>query len=50
TLAPNATYTLTLLLENYIQSVADISVAWGCCPLPGSSCSFGRFTESSYLG
>ena len=27
TLAPNSTFTLTLLTENYIQTVADIAVA-----------------------
>lgn len=50
TLAPNSTFNLTLLTENYIQSVADISVAWGYSLAPGYPTTLGAFTQSSYLG
>lgn len=50
TLAPNSTFNLTLLTENYIQPVADISVAWGYSLSPGYPASLGAFTQSSYLG
>lgn len=50
TIAPNSTYTLTLLTENYIQSVADIAVAWGFSTPPGFQYSLGSFVTSSYLG
>lgn len=55
TLAPNSTFVLTLLTENYIQSVADIAVAWGFT-LPtianptGYPYSLGSFSDSAYLG
>ncbi|KAH6639552.1 hypothetical protein C7974DRAFT_134189 [Boeremia exigua] len=50
TLAPNSTFTLTLLTENYIQTVADISVAWGYTLAPGYAATLGSFVQSSYLG
>ncbi|KAF2622346.1 hypothetical protein BU25DRAFT_415288 [Macroventuria anomochaeta] len=50
TLAPNSTFNLTLLTENYIQTVTDISVAWGYALAPGYPASLGAFTQSSYLG
>lgn len=49
-LAPNSTFNLTLLTENYIQSVADISVAWGYSLAPGYPATLGSFVQSSYLG
>lgn len=50
TLAPNSTFTLTLLTENYIQSVSDISVAWGYSLAPGYPTTLGSFVQSAYLG
>ncbi|KAJ4985160.1 hypothetical protein SVAN01_09387 [Stagonosporopsis vannaccii] len=50
TLAPNSTFTLTLLTENYIQTVADISVAWGYSVAPGYPTALGSFAQSAYLG
>ncbi|OAL45894.1 hypothetical protein IQ07DRAFT_206793 [Pyrenochaeta sp. DS3sAY3a] len=55
TLAPNSTFTLTLLTENYIQSVADIAVAWGFqLPTPSNPTGYpytlGSFSDSTYLG
>ena len=50
TVAPNSTITLTLLTENYIQSVADISVAWGYSLAPGYPGTLGSFISSEYLG
>lgn len=50
TLAPNSTFNLTLLTENYIQTVADISVAWGYQLAPGFPLSLGSFVQSAYLG
>jgi hypothetical protein len=55
TLTPNSTFTLTLLTENYIQSVSDIAVVWGYqTPTPtnpqGYPYTLGRFANSSYLG
>ncbi|KAF1942881.1 hypothetical protein EJ02DRAFT_421843 [Clathrospora elynae] len=50
TLTPNSTFTLTLLTENYVQSVADVAVAWGFSLAPGYPYSLGSFTGSSYLG
>lgn len=49
-LCPNETFTLTLLTENYIQSVADISVAWGYSLAPGYPTTLGSFVQSAYLG
>ena len=50
TLAPSQPFTLTLISENYIQSVADISIAWGYSPAPGFPQTLGAYTNSSYLG
>lgn len=50
TLAPSQPFTLTLLTENYIQSVADISIAWGYSLAPGYPLTVGSFPSSSYLG
>ena len=55
TLTPNAPFTLTLLTENYIQSVSDIAVAWGFqFPTANNPTGFpytlGSFANSSYLG
>lgn len=50
TLAPSQPFTLTLITENYIQSVADVAVAWGYSLSPGFPNSLGSFTSSSYLG
>lgn len=50
TLAPNTTFTLTLLTEGYIQSVSDISVSWGYSLSPGYPLTLGSFTQSAYLG
>lgn len=55
TIAPNSTFPLTLLTENYIQSVADIAVAYGFT-LPtassptGYNYTVGQYAKSSYLG
>ena len=55
TLAPNSTFPLTLLTQNYIQSVSDIAVAYGF-QLPTSAnptgypYTLGAFTGSAYLG
>ncbi|KAF2186285.1 hypothetical protein K469DRAFT_540081, partial [Zopfia rhizophila CBS 207.26] len=50
TLAPNSPYTLTVITENYIQRVYDVSVAWGYVAAPGFPQSLGRDVGSSYLG
>jgi hypothetical protein len=55
TLTPNEPFTFTLLTENYIQSVADVAVAWGfqrATPAnpTGYPYTLGAFTNSSYLG
>jgi hypothetical protein len=50
TLARNGTFNLTLLTEGYIQSVADISVAWGYELAPGYYASVGAYPQSAYLG
>lgn len=55
TLTPNSTFTITLLSENYSQSVSEVAVAWGF-QVPtnanpsGYPYTLGRFTNSSYLG
>jgi hypothetical protein len=54
-LTPNSTFTFTLLTENYIQSVADVAVAWGFQRVTpanptGYPYTLGSFTNSSYLG
>jgi hypothetical protein len=49
TLAPNSTFTLTLLSEGYIQTVADIAVAWGFNLLPGYPGSLGGYADSAYV-
>jgi hypothetical protein len=48
--APNSTFQLTLLSEGYIQSVADVAVAWGFDLLPGYPGSLGGYASSAYLG
>lgn len=50
TLAPSTPFTLTLITENYIQAVADISIAWGYSLSPGYPATLGSLTNSSYLG
>ncbi|OAG02346.1 uncharacterized protein CC84DRAFT_1009733 [Paraphaeosphaeria sporulosa] len=50
TLAPSSPFNLTLITENYIQSVADVSIAWGFSLAPGYPLTLGSFTSSSYLG
>jgi hypothetical protein len=50
TIAPSKPYTLTLLTENYIQTVADISVAWGYSTPPGYPKALGSYVGSAYLG
>ncbi|KAF9690628.1 hypothetical protein EKO04_011279 [Ascochyta lentis] len=50
TLAPNSKFNLTLLTGSYVQSVDDISVAWGYAIAPGYPASLGAFSQSSYLG
>jgi hypothetical protein len=49
TLTPNSNFTLTLLSEGYIQTVADIAVAWGFDLLPGYPGSLGGYTASAYV-
>ncbi|KAF2032792.1 hypothetical protein EK21DRAFT_15304, partial [Setomelanomma holmii] len=54
-LTPGTPFTFNLTTENYIQSVADVAVAWGF-QLPtannptGYPYTVGSFTNSSYLG
>ncbi|KAF2141263.1 uncharacterized protein K452DRAFT_195131, partial [Aplosporella prunicola CBS 121167] len=51
TLTPGAAFTATLHPTGYIQTVQDISVAFGLAPWPGYPNSLGRTTvESVYLG
>lgn len=55
TLTPNTSFALTLLTENYIQSVADVAVAWGFqTPTENNPTGFpytlGSFANSAYLG
>lgn len=51
TIAPNGTFALTLLTENYIQSVADIAVAYGfSLPSTAFPTTLGQYTGSAYLG
>ena len=49
TLVPSQPFTLTLLTENYIQRVSDISVAWGFDPI-GRAYTIGSSSSSAYLG
>jgi hypothetical protein len=50
TITPNETFTLTVITENYIQSVSDIAVAWGYSLAPGYPGALGAFGSSEYLG
>ncbi|KAF2439697.1 hypothetical protein P171DRAFT_109422 [Karstenula rhodostoma CBS 690.94] len=50
TLTLSQPFNLTLVTENYIQSVADISIAWGYQPAPGYPFSLGAYPSSEYLG
>ncbi|KAL1596660.1 hypothetical protein SLS60_009308 [Paraconiothyrium brasiliense] len=50
TLAPSQPFTLTLLTENYIQTVADVSIAWGYSLAPGYPLTLGNPNDSAYLG
>ena len=49
TIAPNSNFTITIITENYIQSVLDISAIFGLTqhPSPGS---IGNYLTSTYLG
>lgn len=55
TLAPNTTFPLTIITEGYIQTVADIAIAFGF-QLPttqnptGYPGTLGAFLTSAYLG
>jgi hypothetical protein len=54
-LTPSSPFNITLLTENYIQSVSDIAVAWGfqtpTAAYPkGYPFTLGSFGNSSYLG
>lgn len=49
TVAPNEPFNLTLLTEGYIQTVADISVAWGYTFTPYNK-TIGSLVSSAYLG
>ncbi|KAF2848563.1 hypothetical protein T440DRAFT_470166 [Plenodomus tracheiphilus IPT5] len=55
TLSPNTSFPLTLITEGYIQTVADIAIAYGF-QLPseryplGFPGSLGGFAKSAYLG
>jgi len=48
-LAPNQPFQITILTENYIQSVADIAVSWGYMPV-GQSYTVGSWPSSAHLG
>lgn len=50
TISPASHFSLILRSENYIQSVADVSVAWGYAPVPGFFGTIGSSTGSAYLG
>jgi len=52
TLAPNATFPITLINENYIQAVSEIAAAWGfATPAQAFPYTLGQYgTNSSYLG
>ncbi|KAF2119530.1 hypothetical protein BDV96DRAFT_642549 [Lophiotrema nucula] len=50
TLGVNSTFPLTLITEDYIQAVYDVSVAWGFSAAPGHLYSLGEDTQSAYLG
>jgi hypothetical protein len=50
TLVPGEPFTLTILTENYIQSVADVAIAWGFSLAPGYPGTLGSFISSEYLG
>ncbi|EAT91564.1 hypothetical protein HBI56_219410 [Parastagonospora nodorum] len=52
TLAPNATFPITLINENYIQAVSEIAAAWGFeTPARAFPYTLGQSgTASSYLG
>ncbi|KAF2678921.1 hypothetical protein K458DRAFT_271150, partial [Lentithecium fluviatile CBS 122367] len=50
TISTSENFTLTLITENYIQSVADVAVAWGFMPIPGYYGSLGSSSGSAYLG
>jgi hypothetical protein len=49
TLAPNNTFSLTLISENYIQSVAYIAVAWGFDLAPAHPGALGPYSDSAYV-
>ncbi len=51
TIAPNTPFTLTILTENYIQTVADIALSWGYMPAGQAySYTIGSYASSAYLG
>jgi hypothetical protein len=49
TLAPNTTFSLTLISENYIQTVADVAVAWGFDLAPAHPGALGPYFDSAYV-
>ncbi|EOD46413.1 Secreted protein Nis1 [Neofusicoccum parvum] len=50
TIAPGATFTATLISENYIQTVYDVAVAFGTSPAPSHPEWLGTVLASDYLG
>ena len=49
TIAPNSKFSITILTENYIQSVDDISAVFGLTQRPGLGY-IGNVLTSTYLG
>ncbi|KAL1635642.1 hypothetical protein SLS56_001695 [Neofusicoccum ribis] len=50
TIAPGATFTATIISENYIQSVYDVAVAFGTSPAPSHPEWLSTVLASDYLG
>ncbi|KAI9053387.1 hypothetical protein LZ554_002346 [Drepanopeziza brunnea f. sp. 'monogermtubi'] len=49
-IAPGFPFTVQLLTENYIQSVYDVSAAFGISPAPGYPGTLGTVFSSVYIG
>ena len=50
TIAPGVPFTVTLVTEDFIQSIYDVAVAFGIAPSPGVPESLGAVFASEYLG
>lgn len=50
TIKPGDDFKAVIITENYVQSVADVAIAFGYTPDKGFPGTLGRLADSFYLG